>query len=248
MSLTPLEIPRLDEASVNLRALGLGLAVVVVTTLFFGLVPALLLLRSQLTADLKSGERGSSRGARRIYSVLVAGEVALACALLVSSALLVRTVGRMTETPTGVDADQVVTTTVQLAGDRRITLVARGCRHARRHHRADSPAARRPRCRRRQLPSARGRLAQRRSASRASRRRRARRTRRRRSITASAKGTSRRWARRWLEGRAFAAFDTPTSAPVVVVNETFARRFLDTGSAVGRIDHDRRHRASARSA
>ena len=40
-----------------------------------------------------SGERGSSRGARRIYSVLVAGEVALACALLVSSALLVRTVG-----------------------------------------------------------------------------------------------------------------------------------------------------------
>ena len=65
LSLTPLEIPRLDEATVNVRALGLGLIVVAVTTVFFGLVPALLLLRMQLTTDLKTGERGSSRGARR---------------------------------------------------------------------------------------------------------------------------------------------------------------------------------------
>ena len=86
-----MQIPRLDEASVDLRALGLCLVVVVVTTIFFGLVPALLLLQGRWSTDLKSGERGSSRGARRIYSVLVAGEVALACALLVSSALLVRT-------------------------------------------------------------------------------------------------------------------------------------------------------------
>ena len=70
----------------------------------------------QLSTDLKSGERGSSRGARRIYSVLVAGEVALACALLVSSALLVRTVSQMMDTPTGVKADEVLTTTVQLSG------------------------------------------------------------------------------------------------------------------------------------
>ena len=86
--------------------------------MFFGLVPALLLLQAaSVTTDLKSGERGSSRGARRIYSVLVAGEVALACALLVSSALLVRTVAQMMETPTGVSADNVLTTTVQLSPD-----------------------------------------------------------------------------------------------------------------------------------
>jgi putative ABC transport system permease protein len=115
LGLTPVDVPRLDEASVDLRALGLGVAVVLVTTLFFGLVPALLLLKTQLTTELKSGERGSSRGARRIYSVLVAGEVALACALLVSSALLIRTVGRMMETPTGVQADEVLTTTVRLS-------------------------------------------------------------------------------------------------------------------------------------
>jgi predicted permease len=116
VGVTPIEIPRLDEASVDLRALGLGVGVIFVTTIFFGLVPALLLLKTQLTTDLKSGERGSSRGARRIYSVLVAGEVALACALLVSSALLIRTVTQMMDTPTGVAANDVLTTPVQLTG------------------------------------------------------------------------------------------------------------------------------------
>jgi putative ABC transport system permease protein len=116
VQLMPVSIPRLEDASVDMRALGMGLAVIVGTTLFFGLVPALVLLRSQLVKDLRTGERGSSRGARTIYSVLVAGEVALACALLVSSGLLVRTVERMMNTPTGVNADEVVVTGVQLSG------------------------------------------------------------------------------------------------------------------------------------
>ena len=116
INLMPVTIPRLEEAIVDARALGLGLAVIVATTIFFGLVPALVLLRSQIVNDLRTGERGSSRGARRIYSVLVAGEVALACALLVSSGLLVRTVTRMMETPTGVEAADTVVTSVQLSG------------------------------------------------------------------------------------------------------------------------------------
>ncbi|MCA1585291.1 MAG: FtsX-like permease family protein, partial [Acidobacteria bacterium] len=115
VSLTPVDIPRLDEARLDLRTLAWGLAFVGATAMFFGLVPALVLLRGQLTQELRSGDRGSSRGARRIYSVLVAGEVALACALLVSSALLVRTVEQMMRTPIGVDADEVAITSVQLS-------------------------------------------------------------------------------------------------------------------------------------
>lgn len=114
--LMPVSIPRLEDATVDARALGVGLVVIVGTTIFFGLVPALVLLRSQLVKNLRTGERGSSRGARTIYSVLVAGEVALACALLVASGLLVRTVGRMMDTPTGVDANDVVVSSVQLSG------------------------------------------------------------------------------------------------------------------------------------
>lgn len=116
VQLMPVSIPRLEEAAVDMRALGAGVAVIVGTTLFFGLVPALVLLRSQLVKDLRTGERGSSRGARTIYSVLVAGEVALACALLVASGLLVRTVSGMMNTPTGIDANEVVVSSVQLSG------------------------------------------------------------------------------------------------------------------------------------
>ena len=116
VSLMPVSIPRLEDAAVDARALALGLAVIVGTTIFLGLVPALVLLRSQIVRDLRTGERGSSRDGRAIYSVLVAGEVALACALLVASGLLVRTVGRMMDTPTGIDANDVVISSVQLSG------------------------------------------------------------------------------------------------------------------------------------
>ena len=115
VALTPVNIPRLDEASIDLRALGLAVGIVAMTTIVFCLVPAAVLLRRTMIVELRSGERGSSRGARRIYTGLVAGQVALACTLLVSSALLVRTVTRMVNTPTGVDADNVVTASVQLA-------------------------------------------------------------------------------------------------------------------------------------
>jgi putative ABC transport system permease protein len=110
----PVSIPRLDQAAVDGRVLAAALAVVVVTTLVFGVVPALWVLCRPAAGDLRQGDRGSSRGARRLYSVLVAGEVALAGALLVASALLVRTVHELVRTPTGVDADQVLTVPVQL--------------------------------------------------------------------------------------------------------------------------------------
>lgn len=112
---TPVEIPRLDEAAISWRVLGFAFAVATSATLFFGLVPALVLIRRNLTTDLKSGERGSSRTSRLIYRGLVAGEVALACVLLISSGLLVRTVSRMTTVPIGVGAPQAVTASVQLA-------------------------------------------------------------------------------------------------------------------------------------
>ena len=98
------------------HAMFVGLGLVAVTTLVFGLIPALVLVKKQLVSKLRAGERGSSMGARRLYHVLVAGEVALACALLIGSALLVESVGRMTHTPIGVDGKDVTVTSVQLSG------------------------------------------------------------------------------------------------------------------------------------
>jgi len=113
---TPVPIPRLAEAAINARVLGFILASATVTTLVFGLVPAVATVRRKLTTDLKSGDRAVSRASRTLYHGLVAGEVALAGALLVVSLLLVRTVGRMTDVPTGVGRPQVMTASVQLSG------------------------------------------------------------------------------------------------------------------------------------
>lgn len=116
VAITPVAIPRLAEATINLRVLGFGLALAAGTTLVFGLVPALTVLRRGLTADLKTGDRTVSRASRTIYRALVAGEVALAGALLVVSILLVRTVGGMTRVSTGVGTPTVMTASVQLSG------------------------------------------------------------------------------------------------------------------------------------
>jgi predicted permease len=116
IALTPVTIPRLAEAAINPRVLAFALGLVAVTTFVFGLIPALVLVKKQLASKLRAGERGSSIGARRVYHVLVAGEVALACALLIGSALLVESVSRMTRTPLGVDGTDVTVTSVQLSG------------------------------------------------------------------------------------------------------------------------------------
>lgn len=116
VAFAPVPIPRLADASINGRVLLFSLGLIVTTTIVFGLVPALVLLRKQLTTTLRAGERGSSRGARRLYHGLVMGEVALACALLIGSALLVRSVSRMTSTPLGVDGRDATITSIQLSG------------------------------------------------------------------------------------------------------------------------------------
>lgn len=111
----PVEVPRLAEATIDVRLLGVALLLVATTAILFGLVPALVLSRTQASDALKDGNRSATgmRG-RRWNRVLVVTEVALACAVLMASALLVRSVSRMLHAPTGVNAAGVVTATLQL--------------------------------------------------------------------------------------------------------------------------------------
>lgn len=111
----PASVPRLATTAVDLRLLGFALAVIAGTAMLFGLLPALIAARTQASDALKDGTRTSTgvRG-RQASRALVVVEVALACAVLVASGLLVRTVDRMMDAPTGVVADGVVTASIQL--------------------------------------------------------------------------------------------------------------------------------------
>ena len=115
IALLPGSVPRLAETTVDLRLLVFALAVVAGTALVFGLVPALVSASTKASEALKDSTRTSTgvRG-RRLSRVLVVAEVALACAVLVASALLVRSVNRMMSAPTGVVSDGVVTASLQL--------------------------------------------------------------------------------------------------------------------------------------
>jgi putative ABC transport system permease protein len=113
----PASVPRLAETSIDLRLLGFALAVVTGTTVLFGLLPAIVTSRTQASEALKDSAR-TSTGVRsqRLSRGLVVMEVALACAVLVASALLVRSVTRMMHAPTGVQSAGVVTGTLQIEG------------------------------------------------------------------------------------------------------------------------------------
>jgi putative ABC transport system permease protein len=115
IAVLPASVPRLAQATVNVRLLLFALASVGGTALLFGLIPALVSAGTNASEALKESTRTSTgtRG-RRWSRVLVVAEVALACAVLVASALLVRSVNRMMSAPTGIVADDVVTATLQL--------------------------------------------------------------------------------------------------------------------------------------
>jgi putative ABC transport system permease protein len=113
----PVAVPRLDETTVDLRLLAFAVLVVAGTAVLFGLMPALVISRTQAAEALKDGTRTATsvRGLRWNRALVVA-EVALASAVLVASALLVRSVSRMIHAPIGVVSGGVVAANLQLSG------------------------------------------------------------------------------------------------------------------------------------
>ena len=111
----PADVPRLATTSIDLRLLGFALVVIAGTAILFGVLPELITARTQASDALKEGTRTSTgvRG-RQASRALVVIEVALACAVLVASGLLVRTVNRMMDASTGVVSRDVVTASIQL--------------------------------------------------------------------------------------------------------------------------------------
>lgn len=103
-------IPFLDRMEVDLPAFAFGTVVAVGTGMLAGLLPALRVADGTEAGVLRSGGRGSgvSRGARRLREGLVISEVALACALLVVGGLLLRSFRAVTEIDLGFEADGAV--------------------------------------------------------------------------------------------------------------------------------------------
>jgi len=115
-TLAPAGLPRLSTIAVDRQVIGYGVAASMLTSLLFGLVPALHAANRDSGANLKEGGRSgtdSVRG-RRVRAGLAIGELAVALVLLVGAGLLVRTVVALNSQDPGFASTGVLTLRLDL--------------------------------------------------------------------------------------------------------------------------------------
>jgi putative ABC transport system permease protein len=123
LALSPHDLPRIGEhgagISVDWRVLAFTLGISVLTGILFGLFPALGVSRTDLNSTLKESSNRSGTGLRhnKARSLLVISEVSLALVLLIGAALLIRTFLALREVNPGFDPRNVLTLEMSLTGD-----------------------------------------------------------------------------------------------------------------------------------
>ncbi len=110
VGLAPGNIPRLDEVSIDGRALGFAVLVAAVTAVLFGLVPALQASKLDLGQTLKEGEQKSTdRSSLRLRNALIVSQVTLAVVLLVGAGLLMQSFVTLLRWQPGFDRGNLLT-------------------------------------------------------------------------------------------------------------------------------------------
>jgi len=113
--ISPGNIPRLEEISMDWRVLLFTIGVSLATGLSFGLFPALTVSRGQLSDVLKgSGSRSVKGSAGALHRGLMVTEVALAVVLLTGSGLLIRSFIKLEGVDKGFALQSTVTMNIQL--------------------------------------------------------------------------------------------------------------------------------------
>jgi putative ABC transport system permease protein len=119
-ALVPSEVPRLNDAGLNLTVVGFMAAAAVVTALLFSVAPAWQVSTLNLTRALHEGG-STSASRRRTRQGLVVSEIALAFVLLVGAGLMTRTLVNLLTINTGFESDHVLTVPISMAGTTDVT-------------------------------------------------------------------------------------------------------------------------------
>ncbi|HKR14090.1 MAG TPA: ABC transporter permease [Pyrinomonadaceae bacterium] len=117
LAISPRDLVNLQGVGLNFSVLMWTLGVSILTGIIFGLAPALHISRLNLNDSLKEGgkaDSGQATGSKRIRSVLVVSEIALAVVLLASAGLLIRSFIRLQQVDRGFKTDNVLTMVVRL--------------------------------------------------------------------------------------------------------------------------------------
>lgn len=116
LSMIPVPLPFWLHFDLDFRVFFFALATGLLSSVFFGLLPALRISRPNLSEVLKEGGRTSGGGARgqRMRDWLVVGEVAAALILLIGAGLMMRSFLKLQRAEIGIDAKNVLTFRVGL--------------------------------------------------------------------------------------------------------------------------------------
>jgi len=104
-----LALPRLEGLHLNVAALLASVAVVVLTSIVFAVLPASLLSRLDVASGLHGGRTETSKAQRRPFSALIVAEIACAVVLTICAGLLVRSFVRVRSVDLGFQPAKVLT-------------------------------------------------------------------------------------------------------------------------------------------
>ncbi|HEY7545548.1 MAG TPA: ABC transporter permease, partial [Blastocatellia bacterium] len=120
VALSPANLPRIEQVAVDGRVLGFSLAVSILTAALFGLAPALQFSKPDLNLSLKQGARSttSSPARHRTRNLLVISEMALAIVLLIGAGLLLRSFINLLRVDPGFQKENVLALQVFAYGEK----------------------------------------------------------------------------------------------------------------------------------
>jgi len=110
-----LALPLLSSLRIDAQALAWTALVAVITALLFGLLPGLRMAGGNLQETLKDSGAGAGLGRKheRVRGILVISEVALACMLLISAGLLLRSFIKVLDVDLGFQPDRAASIKVE---------------------------------------------------------------------------------------------------------------------------------------
>jgi predicted permease len=104
------QIPRIDQVALDPMAIAFTIGLATMTGLLFGLAPAIRATRVDLHDGVREGARGGTSGrARRLSDAFVVAQFACSLLLLTGAALLLRSFQRLMDIDPGYRTDQVLT-------------------------------------------------------------------------------------------------------------------------------------------
>jgi predicted permease len=110
----PGTLPRAEDVSVDTRVLLFTIALTLVSTIMFGLAPALRASQVDLQEILKESGRSTSGARHRLQSIFVAAEVAMALVLLTGAGLMVRSLSALWHVNQGFNPSHAITFSVSM--------------------------------------------------------------------------------------------------------------------------------------